>query len=105
MIFTKRDQVDYKKAKKCWICQEPFPEEDGRTQGKIKVRGHCHWTGKFRGAAHSSCNLRLTEQKFIPVIFHNLKGYDSHIFINAFNNLEEEPSCIPKIQKNSLVFP
>ena len=43
MIFTRRDEVDYKKTKKCWICQEPFSgKEDGRTQGKIKVRNHCH---------------------------------------------------------------
>ena len=84
-------------AKICWICQGEFSEkEDGRMKGKIKVRDHCHWTGKFRGAAHSSCNLRLTEQTFIPIIFHNLKGYDSHLFIKAFNSLQEKPSCIPQ---------
>ena len=105
MIFPRRDKVEYRKAKKCWICQEQFSEkEDGRTQGKIKVRDHCHWTGKFRGAAHSSCNLKLKEQTFIPVIFHNLKGYDSHIFIEAFRDLEKKPSCIPQNTENFISF-
>ena len=98
MIFTEQDRITYNNSSNCWICHDEFSEkEDGRTQGKIKVRDHCHWTGKFRGAAHNSkCNLRLKEQTFIPVIFHNLKGYDSHIFIQAFHNLQEEPTCIPQ---------
>ena len=96
MIFTEEDEIVYDDAKICWICQGEFSEkEDGRTKGKMKVRDHCHWTGKFRGAAHSSCNLRLIEQTFIPVIFHNLKGYDSHLFIKAFHSLQEKRSCIP----------
>ena len=70
----------------------------------MKVRDHCHWTKKFRGAAHSKCNLRLKEQTFIPVIFHNLKGYDSHIFINAFHDLQEEPSCIPQNTEKLISF-
>ena len=68
------------------------------------MRNHCHWTGKFRGAAHSSCNLRLTEQTFIPVIFHNLKGYDSHLFINAFHSLQDKPSCIPQNTEKIISF-
>ena len=93
MIFTEQDRITYNNSNNCWICQEAFSEkEDGRAKGNLKVRDHCHWTGKFRGAAHSKCNLRLKEQTFIPIIFHNLKGYDSHIFINAFHDLQEEPT-------------
>ena len=48
-----------------------------------KVRDHCHITGKYRGAAHYLCNINLKITKKIPVMFHNLKGYDSHlIFLN-----------------------
>ena len=50
--------------------------------GKIlKVRDHCHFTGKYRGAAHKDCNLKCRKPLFIPVLFHNLQGYDAHLFI------------------------
>ena len=57
----------------CWICDRLFDVGDD------KVRDHCHITGKYRGAAHWSCNINLKLTKKILVIFHNLKqGYDSH---------------------------
>ena len=105
MIFTEQDGIAYEGSSTCWICKGPFSgKEDGRTKGNLKVRDHCHWTGRFRGAAHSKCNLRLREQIFIPVIFHNLKGYDSHLFIRAFHDLEEEPNCIPQNTEKFISF-
>ena len=47
-----------------------------------KVRDHCHVTGKFTGAAHWSCNIILHLTKTFSVIFHNLRGYDSHFIFN-----------------------
>ena len=46
-----------------------------------KVRDHCHCTGKFRGAAHNSCNLKYKTPKEIPVIFHNGSKYNYHFII------------------------
>ena len=51
-----------------------------------KVRDHCHITGKFRGAAHKKCNLLLQIPKKLPVIFHNLEGYDGHLITRDLNN-------------------
>ena len=48
---------------------------------KQKVRDHCHYTGKYRGAAHSICNLRYKISKEIPVVFHNGSTYDYHFII------------------------
>ena len=56
----------------CWICYKLFDV------GDEKVRQHCHITGKYRGAAHFSCNANLKLSKTFPAIFHNLRGYDSH---------------------------
>ena len=59
------------------ICFKPFSEE------KRKVRDHCHYTGLYRGAAHFSCNLKYKIPNYIPVVFHNLAGYDAHLFIRV----------------------
>ena len=58
-----------------YICEKLFDVGDD------KVRDHCHITGKYRGPAHWSCNINLKLSRKIPVIFHNLRGYDSHLII------------------------
>ena len=105
MKFTKEDEQKYNNANVCWICEEGFLEKiDEKNKGKIKVRDYCHFSGEFRGAAHCECNLKLKEKKFIPILFHNLKGSDSHIFIKAFYDLEEEPNCITQNTEKFIFF-
>ena len=72
---TKSQLKEYKRATKCHICFKPFSEK------KRKVRDHCYYSGLYRGAAHFSCNLQYKIPSIIPVIFHNLAGYDAHLFI------------------------
>ena len=62
------------------------------------------WQGKFRGAAHEACNLKYRVPKFFPVIFHNLSGYDSHLFIKTFGNSEGDISCIANNEENYISF-
>ena len=50
-------------------------------EGDWKVRDHCHYTGQYSGAAHSKCNLAYKLPKYIPVIFHNLSGYDLKVLL------------------------
>ena len=50
---------------------------------KQKVRDHCHYTGKYRGAAHSICNLHDKIPKEIPIVFHNGSTYDYHFIISS----------------------
>ena len=73
--LTKSQLKEYKQATKCHICFKPF-KEDNR-----KVRDHCHYSGKYREATHSLCNLQYKISSYIPVVFHNLAGYDAHLFI------------------------
>ena len=76
--MTKEDEKEFQKAKECHICNKKYTDKD------IQVRDHCHITGKYRGSAHQECNLKLRvnpEEVKIPVIFHNLRGYDSHFIM------------------------
>ena len=76
--MTKDDEKKFQKAEECHICNKKYIDND------IKVRDHCHITGKYRGSAHQECNLKLRvnpEELKIPVIFHNLRGYDSHFIM------------------------
>ena len=76
MILAMHDKLVYDNCTLCHICNEEL--------GKDKVRDHCHVSGKFRGAAHEVCNLKYKIPKFFTVVFHNLSGNDSHIFITKF---------------------
>ena len=76
--MTKDDEEEFQKAQECHICNKKYTDKD------IRVRDHCHITGKYRRSAHQECNLKLRikpEEIKIPVIFHNLGGYDSHFIM------------------------
>ena len=67
----------YEDTKYCHICKKVF----GKAKKHRKVRDHDHYTGKFRGAAHSICNLRYSTQKDIPVFFHDGTNYEFNLII------------------------
>ena len=71
--LTKEEEDNYNKENTCYICKKDFDND--------KVRDHCHFTGKYRGAAHNMCNLRYKIPKNIPVIFQNESTYDYHFII------------------------
>ena len=99
LVMTARDEKDFQNAKKCWICQKRYKADEN------PVRDHCHITGKYRGSAHNTCNLRLqisAERIKIPVVFHNLKGYDSHFIIEKLGDImEEKPLNVKVIAANT----
>ena len=66
---------EHKAAEKCHICLKEFNDPKNK-----KVRDHCHYTGLYRGAAHSNCSLKYKMPDHIPTVFHNLSGYDAHLF-------------------------
>ena len=82
--LTNKEIKSYEKQKVCHICKKEFCY-DKNDKNKFKlyqnVRDHCHYTGKFRGAAHSICNLRYKVPQEIPVKIHNGSKYDYHFII------------------------
>ena len=77
MLFGKKEKEQFDKETRCWICSEKFVNDFKNG----KVRDHCHFTGRYRGAADRICNLKYRKPNFTPVVFHNLCGYDSHLFV------------------------
>ena len=74
-----------------------YSKELGNFKTNPKVRDHCSFTGRYRGPAHRSCNLKLKikpDTRKIPVVFHNLKGYDSHFIIQNLHTAKGNISCI-----------
>ena len=69
-----------------------------------KVRDHYHVTGKFRGAAHGSCNIDLQITKKVPVIFHNLRGYNSHLIFSELDKFDVKISVIPNGLEKYMAF-
>ena len=84
--LTTKEEICYNKQKICYKCKKEFNNNDKKQQ---KVKDHCHYTGKYRGAAHNICNLRYKVPNEIPVVFHNGSTYDYHFIIKelvkAFN--------------------
>ena len=76
--------------------QEHIPNSIGAKLNMDQVRDQCHVTGRFRGAAHNKCNINLRLPRKLPIIFHNLQGYDGHIIFKELNNFDVDIDVIPK---------
>ena len=88
----------FQSSNKCWICDKLF------NVGDNKVIDVCHITGKDRDSAHWSCNINLKLTKKIPVIFHNLRGYDSHLIIKEIGEFGVKVSVIPNGLEKYMAF-
>ena len=99
MKLTERDEQAFKSATTCHICSKPL--------GTDRVRDHDHMQAgyNYRGAAHNSCNLNFKYGKHIPVIFHNSRGYDSHLIMSEVGKLHPKRiSCIPNNKEKYISF-
>ena len=95
-MMTREDWLAFRTAETCHVCDKPL-------EGDF-VRDHCHITGKYRGAAHNACNLKLRLNPSIPVVFHNLQGFDSHLLMQAISKVEGRVSCIPNNTEKYISF-
>lgn len=113
--MTKKDKENFKNASICYACHKKFRNEYSVKYYKSgdfvkifsksnKVADHCHFTGIYRGAACQTCNSKMKNPKFFPVLFHNLEKYDSHLFINALGFEEGEIKVIAKTEQRYISF-
>ena len=95
--WVKKKNIYFDKVT-CWICKKLIDNDEE------KVRYHCHVNGKFRGAAHGSCNINLKLTKEVPVIFHNLRGYNSHLIFNELDKFDVKINVIPNGLEKYMAF-
>jgi hypothetical protein len=84
MILTIEEKINFKDAETCYLCDGEFTERNW------KVRDHDHRTGNYRGACHNRCNILHFTNRYLPVFFHNLKGYDSHHILRQAVDIVEQ---------------
>ena len=105
--MTDEDKKDFETATHCFICGDKFKnsyKNEKEAEKYKQVRDHCHFTGKYRGCAHSICNLNFCNRYFkIPVFFHNMKNYDGHLIIQNAEKLSNKKK-IDVIAQNSEKF-
>ena len=89
LVMTKEDNEDFKNSTTSWICDNDYIDTD------VKVRDHCHITGKYRGSADTDCNINLKLNRKIPTVFYNLKNYDSHLIMQEPGKFNLEIRVIP----------
>ena len=97
LVMTEVDEQCFKTIDGCHICGEKYTEKD------VHIGDHCNITGKFRGSDHQECSLKLrikTENIKIPVIFHNLRGYDSHFIMQQIGEIAKKHAYTNKKEKS-----
>ena len=109
--LTKEEEENYNNQKVCYICKKEFNTSDTTESSSFerkkhhKVRDHCHYAGKYRGAAHNICNLRYKIPKEIPIIFHNGSTYDYHFIIKELvKEFEGNIECLGENTEKYITF-
>ena len=104
ITLTDEKNKFYEEQKVCNICKKGFSTDDNDKK-HYKVRDHCHYIGKFRGAAHSICKLRYKTPKEIPTVFHNGSTYDYHFIINNLaKEFDGQLECLGENKEKYITF-
>ena len=98
LIMSEKEEEQFQSSNICWICEKLIDDDDE------KVRDCCHITRKIRGTAHWSCNINLQLTKNVPVIFHSLRAYNSHLIFCDLKNLDVKIDLIPNRLEEYMVF-
>ena len=100
-LLTNEQQDSYENAKSYFIYKEIFEGKNAKDKKYRKVRDHCHYTGKYRGAAQSICNLKYIVPKEIPIVFHNGSNYDYHFVVKVLaEEFEKQFICLGESTEN-----
>lgn len=97
--LSPREQEEFDSSKKCTFCEKSYDDI-----GVTKVRDHNHITGEYRSSYCQGCNINLRLPQFVPVVFHNLSGYDSHFLIRVLSLFDNRITVIPSSSEKFISF-
>ena len=84
LVMTKEDNGNFPNSTKCWICDNTYSDSN-----------HCHITQKYKGSAHRDCNINVKLNQKSPVVYHNLKSYNSHLVMQELGKFNLKIIVIP----------
>ena len=103
--LTKEESRSHQDAKECYICGKRILKKLQKDKNDRKIRDHSRYAGKYRGAAHSICNLKFNVPNEIPVVFHNGSNYDYHFIIKELaNEFEGQFECLGENKEKYKIF-
>ena len=104
-LLTKEQQQSYENTKICYICNKEFQNKYSKDKKYRKAGDHYHYTGEYRGAVHSICNLKYSVSKQIPIVFHNASNYDYHFIINKLaEEFKKQFTCLGENSEKYMTF-
>ena len=98
LVMSEEEEHLFQQSNCCWICEKLIDHDNE------KVKDHCHVTEKVRGAGHWDCNINFRLIKKFFVIFHNLRGYDSHLFFCELSKFDVKINVIPNGLEKHIAF-
>ena len=98
LFITEEEEEQYQSRNTCWICKKLIDHDDEKFRDRYQV------TGRFRGATRWSCNINLQLNKNVPAIFHNLRGYNSHLIFNELSKFDEKIEVISNRLEKYMAF-
>ena len=111
ILLTKEEKKSHRTSRRFYICKSLYINiyqkfsTDGNNKQYYKVSDHCHYTGKYRSAAHDICNLRYKIPKEIPAVFHDGSTYNYHFIIKELaEEFEGEFECLDENTEKYITF-
>ena len=98
LIMSEEEEHLFQQSNSCWTCENLIDNNEE------KVRDHCHVTGKFRAVTHWNCNINFQVTKKVTVIFHNLRGYESHLIVCELDKFDVKINVIPNGLEKHMAF-
>ena len=97
-VMTEKDHQDFEDSTKCWIYDNDYVD------GDVKGSDHFHITGKYRGSAHTDCNITVKLNHKASIAFNSLKNYDSHFILEELGKFDFKINFIPNALEKHIRF-